>query len=206
MHADAQEAQQDLETISETTNRTRRMIASAGGDRCFMLWGLIWMIGFLNCQFMPSFFDNHVVAVLGIQVVWLVLIVAGIAGTILISRRFAPTRQPGGWRIGVFWWVLYAYAGLWVSLLFPFIVVNGYEQAMQFSRHMGAISATIPMFAYVVMGLFLDHYMVWIGLVITALTLFGLFFLPGLFWIWMAFAGGGMLFGTGIIVRRRWRK
>jgi hypothetical protein len=71
--------------------------------------------------------------------------------------------------------------------------------------HFGAIQATIPMFAYVVMGLWLDHFILWIGLAVTALTLVGLFFLQPYFWLWMAVTGGGMLLGTGLYIRYQWK-
>jgi hypothetical protein len=70
---------------------------------------------------------------------------------------------------------------------------------------MGAIGATVPMFAYVVMGLWLDHFMIWIGLAITGLTVLGLFLAPAWFWIWMAVMGGGSLVSTGFLIRNRWR-
>jgi hypothetical protein len=61
------------------------------------------------------------------------------------------------------------------------------------------------MFAYVVTGLWLEHFMVWLGLVVTALTVIGLFLLPSYFYIWMAVVGGGTLAGTGLFIRNRWK-
>ena len=44
-----------------------------------------------------------------------------------------------------------------------------------------------------------------IGLGATALTLAGYYFLPGHFYIWMAFVGGGSLLGPGLYLKLRRR-
>ena len=116
-----------------------------------------------------------------------------------------PVKSPLGRRIGWFWFLLFGYVYLWIALLWPFVRVEGHEQSQMFWRHMGAIFATVPMFAYVVVGLLLDHLMFWIGLAVTALTIVGLLLIGPYFWLWMAAAGGGTLIGTGVIIRNRWR-
>ena len=74
-------------------------------------------------------------------------------------------------------------------------------------RIMSAVIVTVPMFAYVVMGLWgCGQYMIWLGLGITALTVLGLYAFPSFFYLWMAAVGGGALFGVGIIARRQWKK
>ncbi len=43
-----------------------------------------------------------------------------------------------------------------------------------------------------------------LGLVITALALIGYFFLPDIFYLWMAFLGGGGMIALGVYIRNRW--
>jgi hypothetical protein len=45
----------------------------------------------------------------------------------------------------------------------------------------------------------------WLGLAVTALTLFGFYSIPGRFNLWMALTVGGASLGAGWYVRIRWR-
>jgi len=48
-------------------------------------------------------------------------------------------------------------------------------------------------------------YLLWLGLVVAALVLVGLFAFPALFWWWIAGFCGGTLILTGVYVRYVWR-
>lgn len=225
MEISKQEAQESLGQIEDSASRMRKLIAS-GGDTLYILWGILWIIGFMGTQGLESmgcqawfirFLGSHGVAsaehrsmVVGNLTggLWFLLVAGGIIASLVISRRRTPVRNPRlGKRIGLFWFFLYAYLNLWIYWMQPFfsIKINGAAESALFWRHYGAVAATIPMFAYVVTGLWLDHLMIWIGLGITALTFLGLQCFPQWFWIWMAVMGGGTLIGTGLIIRNRWR-
>ena len=195
MDVSKEEAQKSLGQIQDTVQRTKKMLAYAGGDTLFIVWGVIWGLGYLGTHFLP----------LLCQWIWLVLVAAGFIISVIVGRRGMPVRSSAGKNIAWFWLLLYLYLSLWIALLFPFIKVRGHEQSQMFWRHMSAILATAPMFAYVVMGLWLARFMIWIGLAVTALTLLGLFVIQPYFWLWMAAAGGGTLIGTGLFIRNRWR-
>lgn len=195
MDVSKEEAQKSLGQIQDTVQRTKKMVAYAGVDTIFIVWGVIWVLGYLSTHFLP----------LLCLWIWLVLVAAGFIISVIVGRRSMPVRSPAGKRIAWFWLLLFFYVSLWIALLFPFIKVRGHEQSQMFWRHMGAILATVPMFAYVVMGLWLAHFMIWIGLAVTALTFLGLFVIQPYFWLWMAAAGGGTLIGTGLFIRNRWR-
>ena len=62
----------------------------------------------------------------------------------------------------------------------------------------------MAMFAYVVGGLWLGRFFVWLGLGVTAVTLVSLFALPDYFWIVMAVIGGGAMLLSGLHMRRTW--
>ncbi len=195
MHISPSEARESLSEVEDTAKRTKRMVACGGGDVLFIVWGGIWALGYLSTHFLP----------LVTGWVWLALVAAGIVISVIVGKRHMPVRSPLDKRIAWFWWLLYGYAGLWFVLLSPFIEVNGPEQSQMFWKHYGALVATVPMFAYVVTGLWLDHFMVWIGLAVTALAVLGLFLLQPYFFLWMAITGGGTLIGTGLAIRKRWR-
>jgi hypothetical protein len=115
-------------------------------------------------------------------------------------------RSPEGWRIGIFWGALVGYFDLWIFLLWPFFGADRLR-SLEYERAFTAVIATVPMFAYVVMGLWRrEDYIVWLGLGVTALTLIGLFFVPAWFFLWMAGLGGGALLLTGVLARRQWRR
>jgi len=196
MDVSDEEARKSLDLIQEAAQRARQWFAFAGGDIVFILWGVIWVLGYLSSHFLPR--------VTGW--IWLVLVVGGVAASVLLMRRYAAVRSPGGWRISTFWFLLYLYVSLWVWLVLPFLKVKGAEESAAFWRHYGAIAATVPMFAYVVTGLWLENLLVWVGLGVTVLTVLGLIVLQSYFFLWMAATGGGALIGTGLFVRYRWRQ
>jgi hypothetical protein len=68
-----------------------------------------------------------------------------------------------------------------------------------------AYFSIVPMFAFVLFGLWIGRFLVWIGLVVTALILLGYYFLPGYFYLWMAMTGGGTLLLSGIFIRKFWK-
>ena len=203
MNVSRDEARETLSQIEDVRQRTKKMVAYAGGDICFIVWGVIWFVGFLSTHFLG--YSRIMWSGIAIGSIWFVLVATGIIISIIVEKRRAAVKSTIGKRIGVFWWLLYAYVYLWIGLLFPFIEVQGRAESVMFWNHFGAIAATIPMFAYVVMGLWLEHFMVWLGLAVTALTILGLFLVQPYFYIWMAVVGGGTLAGTGLFIRNRWK-
>ena len=137
------EARESLSQIDDTVEQTKRMVAYAGGDVLFVVWGVIWVLGYLSSQFLP----------LVTGWVWLVLVATGIVISVIVDKTHTPVKSPLDKRIAWFWWLLFGYVGLWFVLLSPFIEVHGHEQSQMFWNHYGALVATVPMFAYVVTGL-----------------------------------------------------
>ena len=210
MNIGPDEAKEMLRGVDDITSRTKKMIAFGGGDAIFVAWGIIWFIGGLGTNFMPAATAGHPQrdSLTGMLTgaMWLVLVAIGMAVSYRIGKTNSPTRSPIGKNIGLMWWFLYLFVDLWLTLLFPFIRIQGQHESHLFWTHLGAIAATVPMFAYVMAGLFMDRYMVWIGLGMTALMMIGVYCLEPYFYIWMAVVGGGGLAGTGLLVRNRWRQ
>lgn len=204
-----EEARDMLQGVEDVTTRTRKTIAFGGGDVIFIVWGIIWFIGGIGTHFMPVLTANHpragMLTGLLTASLWSVLVATGIILSYRIGRDGMPTKSPLGRSMGLLWLYLYLFVNLWIQLLMPFISVDD-KTAHLFWTHMGAIAATVPMFAYVIYGLFFDKYMVYIGLGMTALMAVGVFLLEPWFYLWMAMVGGGGLVGTGLMVRKLWRQ
>lgn len=163
---------------------TRRAIVALHTADHLILWGLIWMIGFGVGQFTGG----------SIPWVWLPLAAVGMVGSGWIGwRKARAVSSPLLLRILCFFLVLIGYAMVWAVLLHPFNHHN-------FSVYI----ASVFLFAYVVGGLWLGRIFVGMGLLITALAVFGVLFVPDWRDGLMAVLGGGALIGTGVYIRRAW--
>ncbi len=191
MEVTKEEALDALGEARDAAARTRRMLADAGTSAVLMVWGAIWIVGFLLTQFLPG------VA----HWAWLPLDVIGIAATFVILHR-SPVRSPAGRPLFVFWLMLGVYGFLWVML----IAAASPRSVTVTEEQMTAYGVTLIMFAYVVMGLWLRSALLfWLGLGVTAVATAALFLAEPYFAVIMAFAGGGALLGSGIGMRVAWR-
>ena len=198
----SRDAENALAEINDVMALTRRSMAYAGTDTILMLWGAIWFVGFLFSQFGPS----------GILIgfTWLILDCIGMLGTYLVIRKSSrEVKSPLSSRIGIFWFFLFLFAYVWVALLNPQSMILKFSASGALPSECirpVAYLCTIIMFAYVVMGLWLQAtYLIVTGLIVTGFTLVGYFFLQPWFWGWMGIMGGGALFTSGVYVRKQWR-
>jgi hypothetical protein len=188
------EARESLDRVADASGRTRKLLAYARVDKHLVVWGIVWFLGFASDQFYPY----------ACMWIWLALVAVGIACSAVIGMN-EPVKGGAGRRLGLLWLFLLGYAGLWAWLLSPFVAAQGQEQSLALWRHVTAIGVTVPMLAYVVIGLWLESFLIWVGLAVTALTVLGLFLTPGYFFLWLAVTGGGTLLGTGLFIHNRWR-
>lgn len=190
MNLTQKNAQESLDTIKDVMAQTRKSIASTQAGPLLVLWGLIWMIGFAVSHF---FSDVGGITFLGLDI-------AGIAVTfviVLLSRKHikADAIKNLAWRVLFFWIALSLYAGIWLLILAP-----------SSSLRIWTFITTIPMFAYVVMGLWLESkFLVWVGIGVTVVAIIGYYMFPDIYLLWMALLGGGALVSTGMYIRIRWR-
>jgi len=183
MDVSADEASEALGDIKRTQAEARKALSDGPAGLILILWGCIWAVAYLGGHFLRE----------RCVWLWLGLNIVGIAGTFAIMwPGRSRTRTSYDRSIGFFWLFLFAYGFLWLVLLAP---IRG--------NQIGAFVPTLVMFAYVVLGLFFWRYLLWIGLITTALTVAGYFLLPAYFYIWMAFVGGGSLIVPGIHLRLR---
>lgn len=194
MDVSQQDAQDSLIQIHDAAIRMRKVITSSYASGLLILWGLIWIVASGGTYYFHSLAFY----------IWIVLAGLGCIATSFILwrqlRSTTPTRISGAskiWlRIFGLWILLFVYIGVWLSIFRP-------ESGIK----MNAFICTACMFAYIVMGLWFESYfMVWLGLIVTGITLVGLYLLPhGYYNLWMALFGGGAILGTGLYIRIFWR-
>ena len=199
MDLSKEEAQDSLNQIEAVFARTRKAIASGSASALLILWGAIWVAGYLSIYaFTPRAAEapEYPRFSLILTIIWAVLILIGVVDSWIIGVRKSPTKSPHNQRLGFFWFFLFVYANVWLVLLWPW---NHYQ--------MQAFVAALVMFAYVVMGLWFDRFLLWLGLAVTTLIVLGyfLFLFQPTFWLWMAVMGGGTLMTTGLYIRKAWR-
>jgi hypothetical protein len=195
----AEEARSSLAEIDRIGCHIRRTIAAGRSAYLLILWGSIWIIGFLAEQFFRASGSR----------LWLGLDAIGIAASFLTRwRRNAPVKDPNNTRIGLSWMVLFLYAALWCSLIAPWEIAHNpgwlaYAPFME--RKMALLWVTVCMFAYVLIGLWLDRFFLWLGGLVTLAAVLGYFFIAHYFFLWIAIAGGGSLIVSGLFIRNSWR-
>lgn len=189
MNISPTEAEEALAAIQAMMQKTRRAISSSGAYLFLIVWGVIWLLGFLGSQFLPQPFAGYS---------WMVLdVLGGIISAILGIRMGRGVRSSSssasGKRIGLFWLLLFLYCAAAIAVAWP----SGGKQASMFI-------ILFVMIGWLAMGLLLSFTSIWPGLIITALALIGYFLLPGIFYLWMAVLGGGGMIALGLYIRLRW--
>jgi len=159
-----EEAQESLDLVEDDRGRTPKAVASGRVSVLLILFGAICGIACLIAQFLPR--DNTV------RLWWLAVFAAAIAACWLFALfRKDPLRSPVDKRLWLFWLFLYVYAHMWIIMMFLNV-----KKGTVTGEQMAVFASTVPVFAYVVMGLWTrDRLFVWLGLLVTAATLAGLF-------------------------------
>lgn len=207
MESFEKDARESLKEIDSVARKARRVAEYVGTDVVLIAWGIVWMLGYLGTQFIPMMVRPALYPQLGLIIGswWGLLIICGTIFSITTYSWHHPTRSADGRKLGLLWPIVFGYLYLMGYLVSPFIRVSGNAANSMFYRHFGAILGIIPMMIYVIMGLWLDSFLIWVGLAITALIVLGLLVAGSFFWIWMAFVAGGGLIATGVYIRRKWR-
>ena len=182
MNISKQEAQESLAEIENVILQTRKEIARSGASYSLILWGVIWVLGFSGSQFFP-----HISGWL-----WLALVFIGFVVMWILTKKSAFL-HPTSRRVHLGWLILVAYMMFWNILLHAD------------EREGLAFCSTVCMCGYVICGLWLGRFLVWLGLIVTALTVVGFFLLPVWFPLWMAITGGGSLILSGLFILEFWR-
>jgi hypothetical protein len=183
------EAEEALAAIQAMMQKTRRLISSSGAYIFLIIWGAIWLLGFLGSQFLPEEIGGYN---------WIALDTLGgilSAAIGICMGRGVRSASPitSGKRIGLFWLLLFFFAIATVAISWP---ADGKQLSMYI--------ILFVMVGWIAMGLLLSFASVWPGLAITALALIGYFLFPDIFYLWMAILGGGGMIALGLYIRSRW--
>ena len=190
-----EQARESLNAIDEANDSLRRVFDRQSG-RIVLGFGLAYLFGPLAM---------HLLGEGGILIQQLTLIGA-IAFMIYECSTKAIASGSGGTNFGISWGVLYGFGMIWFFILSPF----GWEEVDKsrfqvMAKQMWAYGVTLAMFAYTLMGLWMDRIYLWMGLGVTAAVLVGQFLLPHWFWLWCAGTNGGILILGALVLLRRAR-
>lgn len=163
----------------------RHAVRAHRGHLHLWIWGAAWIAMPLAAYFRGDQVTRYFP--------W-VCFVGGVLSFVAGFTQSRQVRRPTNFRfIGVM-------IAIWVfGSLAPFVLHAPFDP-----RTIYVYCCLIAMQTYVVAGLWTDTYLLWVGLIVTALILTGVFFFPGIFWLWMAIFGGGTLVATGFYVRHFW--
>jgi len=187
MNITPEEAKQALSDIENVTKNTRRAFAHSGWPHAFIIWGFVWFFGFMASQFIRT-------TLLGW--IWIILDAIGVVAMIIVGRRMGRrVRTDYGKKLNYFWGALMLYAVLWIWIAWPMPPDN-----------MALLISTIALFGYIVMGIWLNSSIVWLGLGLTVLSIIGYLLVPDYFALWMSVLVGGLLIGSGFFMLRLWRQ
>lgn len=183
------EAEEALAAIQTIVKKTRRVISTSGAYAFLIIWGVVWLFGFLGSQFLPSEIGGYFW--MGIDIVG--FIISAVIGTRLGRNVRNSKITNSGKQIGIFWLLLILYCAAAIWVVWP---VGNKQFAM--------LIILFVMVGWMAMGLILSFYPIWAGLILTALALIGYFLLPGFFYLLMAILGGGGMIAMGLYIRNRW--
>ena len=195
MQVTPQQASEALDDIDKTGQKLCYAASNGAAGPILVTWGLIWIACYLTSHFAPDYTNWA----------WLVGNAIGIPATIwfgwIVTKRgpvLSESDKRLGKRIGWFWFAIFIYATIWLTVLHPW---GGYQLSVFIS--------TLIMFAYVVMGLWLqDRFWIYLGLLVTIQALVGYFgsmVVPGYLGLYLAIVCGGTLLGAGIYLTVRTR-
>lgn len=200
------EASTNMDDIQHAQRRMRLRAEHKGSDLIYAVWGVIWFTAFSVQHFGAGAIGR--VGPVTFQVagiVWLPLVLVGIALTFFIARRREAVRDKHAYKYGMLWPILFGYFYLWIFLLGP-LFRHEQLQSEEGILHFTAAISTVPMCVYVVLGLTTgQRFIGWLGVAVTGLVALGLYFLHDYFYLWMAFCGGGGLLLAGYISNRKWK-
>lgn len=147
----------------------------------FYLWGAVWFVAYLVCDFMPQQMGN----------IWLVADVIGIGATVVLSLRGPRKRGRYDWRwIGGMAAVFFFMAAC-LSILPP-------KDGRAFTGFITLVFGLL----YMLTGLWAGFRLSLAGVMLTVVTLVGYALVKDHYYAWLGVAGGGTLFVTGLWLRR----
>lgn len=186
MNITPEEAALSLEQIKASQSAMRRAIRDYRGHVYLWIWGAVWIVtAFLRKLDFPRFYVTGN---------WLAL--AGVAASFAMSFNQArKLRGPIDKRFLAVCAIILVFGyGVWplfFNMFRTFDLGFGYQELLF-------------MQVYIVAGIWFDNSLLWVGLLVSAVTLIGLLVFPAVFWVAMLLSGATLVV-SGFYVRSRWR-
>ena len=203
MSISPEEAQGALTSVQQTQDRTKQTLSRSAVYE--ILWGAVWVVGFLISQFLPSSSES--------ALAWIWAGLGTVGGVISLGIGFASSRQvsvgktSGNWfdssqaRFGLFFWALVIYGGVLFALDAPLLL-----HTQHFGAPVSLWWVVTFMFGYLAMGLwFRLPPLIGVGVAVIVIALLSYYLLPEYYYLVMALFGGGTLIGHGLSWLRPWR-
>jgi hypothetical protein len=198
------EARATLADIDHTQAQIRSDIAQSSVAPIMIITGILWMGNLTISQFGQAIEQSPY----GLKYIAPIFTFGGILGLVVFKafRRY-PVMRSCNWRIPVLFLVIFGYAAILFLVAEPWSLLqhlNASDQLML--RHKMFACAFIAVFlGYVITGLWVGRFFVWLGLLMQALILLGFYFLPDYFYLWSGVTGGGAFILSGVFIRKFWK-
>jgi len=185
MPISTQEAAEALTDIALVQHRASILRGYERGAPHFVLWGLIWMVGYSLTDITPTMAGPG----------WLVLDVIGIAGSYFLGRAAAANVPVASKNYGR------RFSAVGVTL-FAFILATYFIMKPNSAPQFGAFPALLMAAIYTLVGIWRGVRWAVSGVALGVFTVAGFALFKEHFMLWMAAAGGGALLLTGLWLRR----
>jgi hypothetical protein len=184
--------QQASETLGEVAAAQRKVSVLQGYAKAaphFLLWGVLWAIGYAGTEFFPA----------QAGLLWLAIDAIGITGSFLLVRAYSRpgevavpgsrSKQPLNFFV--------------IALAFvAFMGATYYVMQPHTNVQFAAFPPLVMALLYTVIGTLAGTRWIVIGVALAALTVVGYALLREHFMLWMALVGGSALLLTGVWMRR----
>jgi hypothetical protein len=180
MSVTQEDAVASLRLADEAEKRSRVLRGYQSAAPHLIVWGCVYAATYMFSYFYPR----------QSGLAWLIVVPLALAGDMVIAWRDRAGRT--GWTM----------VPVLIIAFVAFVIATGAIMRPRDPRQMGAFVPLAVAWAYIAMGTRLGHRIMWLGIALGALTLFGFFALQAWFLLWMAAVGGGTLVISGLWMRR----
>lgn len=179
------EAASALTDIESTAGRSRLLKGYHTAGPIFMVWGVIWALGYSAMGLLPP--EQW-------GLIWLPLDVIGVVASILLGRR---GKSGAGAKTGQAWkmWATVLAIAAFMAATYAVFRPTSTDAFIVFP---GMIAGLV----YAGFGIAAAPRYLWIGAAVFIASLVGFFLFQPYLAFWMAAAGGGGLFVSGLWLRR----
>lgn len=182
MSIDRDSASASLAEIASVERRTREALIYAGSSWSLLVWGVLVAAGYVLTHFYLEWGN----------VIWSIVLGIGMVLTVIFHvLKTRVSERVWDRRVTYALFVMVAFGIYWESLI-----------GQHRGRELSAFWPTLFMFGYVIAGFWLGRFFTICGVIVTALTLVGYFWIGPWFYLWMAVVAGGGLLAGGLWLRR----